>query len=46
MTILLYPQQVDRETLQPSDKIVIPTEVEGPAVFFRHSPQLGLTRHD
>jgi hypothetical protein len=25
MTTLLYPQQANRETLQPSDRIVIPT---------------------
>jgi hypothetical protein len=28
----VHPQHVNRDTLQPSDRIVIPTEVEGPAV--------------
>ena len=37
MTILWYPQQVDRDTPQPSDGIVIPTEVEGPAVSLPRS---------
>jgi hypothetical protein len=32
MTILWYPQHVNRDTLLPSNRIVIPTEVEGPAV--------------
>jgi hypothetical protein len=29
---------VNRDTLQPSDRIVIPTEVEGPAVSLPGSP--------
>jgi len=32
MTILLDSQRVNRERLQPGDRIVIPTVVEGPAV--------------
>jgi hypothetical protein len=38
MTILWYPQHVNRDTLQPSNRIVIPTEVEGPAVSLPRSP--------
>jgi len=38
MTILRHPQQVNRDTLQPSDRFVIPTEVEGPAVSLPRSP--------
>jgi hypothetical protein len=34
MTILWYPQHVNRDTVQPNNRIVIPTEVEGSAVSF------------
>jgi hypothetical protein len=33
ITILLNPQHVNRRKLQPGDRIVIPTEVEGPAIL-------------
>jgi hypothetical protein len=41
MTILWHPPHVHRETVQPSDRIVIPTEVEGPAVPLSRSWALG-----
>jgi len=34
----VIPATSDRDTLQPSNRIVIPTEVEGPAVSLPRSP--------